>query len=199
MTTTKKLKDKKCKVCSVLFTPFKTTQVVCNYHCAQLYAEEISEKKQAKQKKQEQKEWNARKKEIKESLMTLSDWIKIAQGHFNHYIRLRDKGNNCISCGKQFFKDEIVHASHYKPAGSCQNVRFNEDNVFVSCVKCNTHLSGNPSEYRERLVKKIGVERVEYVESIAHITRKFSISEVKEIIETYKKKVKILKDILKNS
>jgi len=192
MNTNRNIKQKKCRYCETLFYPFKTTQVVCNHHCAQLYAEE-------KRKKEEQKEWNKEKKQRKENLMTLSEWVKIAQGHFNHFIRLRDKGKPCISCDKVFSKDEIVHASHYKPAGTCQNVRFNEDNVWVSCVKCNTHLSGNPSEYRERLVKKIGVERVEYIESIAHINRNFTIPDIKDIIEIYKEKVKVLKKSLKDN
>ncbi len=182
----KPLKDKVCRVCETKFTPFRSTQAVCNYHCANLYAKELNEKKT-------QKEWKQRKAKMKSDLMSLSDWLKIAQKHFNHYIRLRDKGNNCISCGKQFFKDEIVHASHYKPAGTCYNVRFNEDNVWLSCVKCNTHLSGNGIEYRKRLVEKIGIERVEEVEKLSIITRKFTIPEVKEIIETYKSKIKILK------
>ena len=180
------MKQKKCKVCLTLFTPLRPLQSCCNWQCANIYAKELNEKKQ-------DKEWKQRKAKIKSDLMSLSDWLKIAQKHFNHYIRLRDKGNNCISCGKQFFKDEIVHASHYKPAGTCYNVRFNEDNVWISCVKCNTHLSGNGIEYRKRLVEKIGIERVEEVENLSTITRKFTISEVKEIIEIYKAKIKMLK------
>jgi hypothetical protein len=180
------MKQKKCKVCLTLFTPLRPLQSCCNWQCANIHAKELNEKKQ-------DKEWKQRKAKMKSDLMSLSDWLKIAQKHFNHYIRLRDKGNNCISCGKQFFKDEIVHASHYKPAGTCYNVRFNEDNVWISCVKCNTHLSGNGIEYRKRLVEKIGIERVEKVEELSTITRKFSISEVKEIIEIYKAKIKTLK------
>ena len=180
------IKQKKCRYCETLFYPIRTTAIVCSYECAQLLAKEKSDK-------QKDKEWKQRKAKMKSDLMSLSDWLKIAQKHFNHYIRLRDKGNNCISCGKQFFKDEIVHASHYKPAGTCYNVRFNEDNVWISCVKCNTHLSGNGIEYRKRLVEKIGIERVEEVENLSTITRKFSISEVKEIIEIYKAKIKTLK------
>ena len=186
MNTNRNIKQKKCRYCETLFYPIRTTAIVCSYECANLLAKEKSEK-------QKDKEWKQRKAKMKSDLMSLSDWLKIAQKHFNHYIRLRDKGNNCISCGKQFFKDEIVHASHYKPAGTCYNVRFNEDNVWISCVKCNTHLSGNGIEYRKRLVENIGIERVEEVENLSTITRKFSISEVKEIIETYKAKIKLLK------
>jgi hypothetical protein len=172
-----------------MFTPFRSTQLVCNYHCANIYAKELNEKKT-------QKEWKERKAKLKSELMTLSDWLKIAQKHFNHYIRLRDKGNNCISCDKEFNKNEIVHASHYKPAGNCYNVRFNEDNVWISCVKCNTHLSGNGTEYRKRLVDKIGIERVEEIERLSTITRKFTIDEVKKIAETYKEKVRNIRKSL---
>ena len=51
----------------------------------------------------------------------------------------------------------------------------------------------------ERLVKKIGVKRVEYIESIAHINRNFTILDIKDIIEIYKEKVKVLKKSLKDN
>jgi len=173
---------KKCKHCKEQFQPYNSLQKYCfKDECRTIWIE--SEKA---------KQWQKKKAKIKQDLMTIQDYIKIAQQVFNKYIRLRDKGNKCISCGKDIKENEVVHASHYKPAGTCWATRFNEDNVHVSCVKCNNFLSGNLSEYRIRLVNKIGLERVEEIERLSVDTKKFTIDELKEIINEYKKKIKEL-------
>lgn len=177
------IKQKKCRYCETLFYPIRTTAIVCSYECAQLLAKEKSEK-------QKDKEWKQRKAKMKSDLMSLSDWLKIAQTHFNTYIRERDKDRVCISCQKPPLKK---NAGHFFNANNHYNVRFDEDNVHLQCEHCNTFLSGNLIFYRENLIKKIGIESFEALENKAKITRKFSISEVKEIIEIYKAKIKMLK------
>lgn len=184
-TITKKLKDKKCKVCSVLFTPLRPLQACCTWECANIYAKELNEKK-------EKKDWQKRKAKMKSDLMTKSDWLKIAQSHVNRYIRLRDEGELCISCQKPIYG--VKHASHYLSSGGHSNVRFHEDNIFVSCYKCNVMLSGNQVEYRKALIKKIGIERVEWLENNGSKVKNWSLEEIKEIIEIYKLKCKELKD-----
>jgi hypothetical protein len=183
--TNRNIKQKKCKYCETLFYPIKTTATVCTWECANLLAKEKSEKKKAK-------EWNVRKKELKEGLMSLQDWIKIAQTHVNTYINLRDKNKPCISCFKPI--RGRVNASHYFNANNHWNVRFNEDNIHSSCITCNQYLSGNLINYRIGLIERIGLDCLEHLESIANETRKFTIPEVKEIIETYKEKIKTLKN-----
>ena len=177
------IKQKKCRYCETLFYPIRTTAIVCSYECAQLLAKEKSDK-------QKDKEWKQRKAKMKSDLMSLSDWLKIAQTHFNTYIRERDKNQVCISCQKPPLKK---NAGHFFNANNHYNVRFDEDNVHLQCEHCNTFLSGNLIFYRENLIKKIGIESFEALENKARITRKFSISEVKEIIEIYKAKIKTLK------
>lgn len=177
----KQLKDKVCRVCETKFTPFRSTQVVCNYHCANIYAKELNEKK-------EKKDWQKRKATLKKELLSLSDWLKLAQQVFNKYIRERDKNQLCISCGNQI--NGVKHASHFLSSGGHSNVRFHEDNVWVSCYKCNVMLSGNQIEYRKRLIQKIGLERVEWLENNGSKERKYNIQEIKELIELYKNKLK---------
>jgi hypothetical protein len=176
----KQLKQKKCRVCETLFNPFRSTQVVCNYHCAQLYADELNKKK-------ELKDWKIKKAKMKEDLMSLSDWLKIAQTHFNTYIRQRDKDQLCISCQKPPLKK---NAGHFFNANNHYSVRFDERNVHLQCEHCNTFLSGNLIPYRENLIKKIGVQEFEDLSKIANETRKFNIQEVKELINIYKNKIK---------
>jgi len=88
-----KLKEKKCKFCERPFKPIRSLQYICSYECSMLYAKELNEKK-------EKKDWQKRKAKMKSDLMTLQDYIKIAQSLFNSYINFRDKGKDCISCFK---------------------------------------------------------------------------------------------------
>jgi hypothetical protein len=142
--------------------------------------------------KTKEKAWKEKKQKMQQDLETVQDYIKMAQIIFNKYIRLRDKGQVCISCQKPI--NGVSHASHYLSAGGHSNVRFNEDNVWVSCYKCNVMLSGNQVEYRKALIKKIGIERVEWLEDNGSIERKFTKEELKNLMQKYKLKCKELEN-----
>ena len=153
------------------------------------YALSFARTIQKTNEKKKLQEWNKRKAILKDELKTLSDWIKEVQKVFNKYIRLRDEGNVCISCQKPPKK---INAGHFYNANNHYNVRFNEDNVHIQCEYCNTYLSGNLIEYRKHLETKIGLKRMQELDEIARITRKYTIPELKELKEYYKKKIKTL-------
>lgn len=175
------MKQKKCKNCKELFTPIRTIleKYCTSPECIKIWID--SEK---------QKQWNKRKSELKKNSMTLQDHIKIAQSNFNYFIRLRDAGNNCISCGKKALKE---NAGHYFNANNHWSVRFDERNVHLQCEYCNTYLSGNLINYRDKLIEKIGIGEYNVLCEIAKETRKYSIPEVIEISEQYKEKINLLK------
>jgi len=133
------------------------------------------------------KNWQKKKKKMQAELETVQDLVKAAQLVFNKFIRLRDKDELCISC-KQVPKK--VNAGHFWNANNHWNVRFDEDNVHIQCERCNSYLSGNLIEYRQHLLTKIGAERYNQLEAKARVTRKFTKDELKEIIKTYKNKIK---------
>lgn len=83
-----------------------------------------------------------------------------------------------------------MNAGHYKSAGHNGAIRFNEDNVHGQCVRCNMHLHGNEVKYREGLVRKIGVEKVELLESFARQVHKWDRFGLIYLIENYKAKLK---------
>ena len=170
-------KTRKCKYCKSLFQPITTLQKNCfEPDCV---AEWINDVKQ--------KNWQKKKAKLKLDLMTVQDYIKIAQQVFNKYIRLRDAGNLCISCQKKPLKE---NAGHFYNANNHWNVRFDERNVHLQCEHCNTYLSGNLIEYRKQLINKIGIEQLTLLELEANKTRKFTIDELKQIINKYKLKIK---------
>lgn len=171
------MKTRKCKYCKESFEPIAFLQKNCfEPNCV---AEWINETKQ--------KEWKKKKAKLKMDLMTVQDYIKLAQTIFNKYIRLRDKLSPCISCQKKPLKE---NAGHFWNANNHWNVRFNELNVHLQCEHCNTYLSGNLINYRENLLKKIGESKFNLLEAEAKKTRKFTVQELKEIITTYKQKIK---------
>ncbi len=138
------------------------------------------------------KQWKVKKQKMQQELETVQDFMNMTQVVFNRFIRERDKHENCISCGKHI--NGVRHASHYLSAGGHSNVRYHEDNVWVSCYKCNVMLSGNQVEYRKRLIDKIGIERVEWLESNGATERRYTKEELREIMKEYKQKVKELEN-----
>lgn len=170
----------RCKHCKEKFEPIKFLQKYClKDECVRVWVE--SEKV---------KQWKVKKQKMKQDLETIQDFLNMTQVVFNRFIRERDKHENCISCGKKI--NGVRHASHYLSAGGHSNVRFHEDNVWVSCYKCNVMLSGNQVEYRKRLIDKIGVERVEWLEENGATERRYTKEELREIMLTYKNKIKEL-------
>ena len=113
----------------------------------------------------------------------------IATVYFNRFIRLRDRNLPCISCNNDFNQ-----AGHYYSGGHYSALKFNEDNVNGQCIRCNYHLHGNLIEYRLRLEKKIGLDRIKKLDEVAKIYKRTSFKWDKmtliEIIETYKLKCK---------
>jgi hypothetical protein len=130
----------------------------------------------------------ANKKELKDN--DKSYRAKQAQAAFNAYIRLRDIDDPCISC--QRFHAGQYHAGHYRSVGAHPELRFEELNNNKQCAPCNNHLSGNITDYRINLIKKIGLEKVEWIEG-KHEPKKYTCKELKEIELKYKQKLKELK------
>lgn len=177
----KEVKPKDCVFCGTGFIPRRTTQRVCSLRCSIGYAQQQEEKKV-------KRIWAKEKKTMKEALMSHKDWLNLLQKVFNTYIRMRDKGQPCISCGTM---NGQKHAGHYRSVSSAPHLRFNELNVNVQCATCNNHLHGNLIEYRKGLIKKIGIEKVEELENL-NDSGKLSIPEIREKINYYKKEIKKL-------
>ena len=168
--------DKKCRDCSTVFVPYKSTDKFC-YVCTKtkLALKNLEKIKKEKVKKQ------------KEDLLTLQDYLKLAQQVFNKYIRLRDEGLVCISCQKPPRKK---NAGHFYSQGGHSNVRFDEMNCHLQCEHCNSFLSGNLIEYGNNLIKKIGEHEFELLRNRAYDVKKWSKDELKKLIDEYKLKIK---------
>lgn len=173
----------KCKSCKETYERKQSGQVVCSFQCGIEYAKANREKKEKEKKKQINKEKKAFYANDEKSLK-----LK-AQDMFNKYIRTRDKGNVCISCDAVPDKG---HASHFYSVGGHSAVRFNTDNVHLSCIKCNLHLHGNLVPYKVKLIEKIGLERFNNLTEKSRDIKLYSKDYYKKIIRVFNKKTKKL-------
>lgn len=176
-----KVKVRKCKMCRTGFQLYRSTQVVCSIKCAKAYAEQ----KRIKEQK-------ANDKKRKEKLKTAKDYNAEAQVAFNRYIRARDCGKYCSSCSTVLIKHTLgggYDAGHYRSRGASNHLRFNLLNVWGQCKRCNRRLGGNYSEYRKKLIKRIGLDRVEKLEN-DNEPRKLSIEYLKRVKKIFNKRAR---------
>lgn len=180
----KPVKEKKCRVCKKPFRPYQPLQVVCELACAIEYSKIQSKKK-------EDGEIKKKIAGFKDSLRTRTYWLNLLQKTFNEFIRLRDKGKDCICCPKPL--GTKYHAGHFWSVGAYPGLRFDEDNCFGQREECNLHLHGNHGEYALNLPKRIGQERFDQLNERRNQELKLTLPEIKEKINHYKIRIKHLK------
>lgn len=113
---------------------------------------------------------------------TLPQLHKKAQEVFNKYIRDRDAGLPCISCGEH----RTLQAGHYVPQKNSSFLRYHEWNVNGECAGCNGFDQFHLISYRNRLIDKIGEDAVAYLELHKRTLKKWGRTELEEIINNYK-------------
>jgi len=190
MTLRTAAKPKKCKSCRVEFMPARALQSVCGPKCATTLALKTKDKREAQAKSAERKATRAAREKIK----TRGEHLLELQVAVNAYVRLRDAADPCISCDRPATWDGQWHASHYRSVGSNPGWRFNLFNIHRSCSICNAWKSGNLTEYRPRLIAKIGLERVEMLERESPV-RKYDIEYLKRLKRIFREKARRIKKL----
>ena len=156
-------------------------------------AKKIAKAKQVAVK--EKKAFNRETKRRKEA-------IKSRTGKYGHYDNLKTvlhkyikhvlrKGEPCYTCGKPQNNSDsgaAFHVGHFIPQKQVDPRRFMLINLRMQCYRCNVPMSGMRVEYRERLIKEIGIEQVEWLECDANH---------KELKEQYPEVSDIKKEITK--
>lgn len=180
---------KKCKVCKTEFNPVRPLQSVCGALCGLAHARHATEKKKAKEAQEDRK----KTREKLDAMRTKPQLVKIAQVSFNKFIRERDLLKPCISCGKPPSTDANQRdAGHFRSVGSAPHMRFVEDNVHGQCKHCNQYLAGNVLAYRKGLIERIGLARVEQIESDQTV-RKYTREGLQELARHYNAEARRLK------
>lgn len=193
------MRKKKCPICATQYMPAKPMQSTCGaFSCMYEYGTKAAEKSAQQRAKAERIAAREDRKVIRlkrESLKTRRDYEKELQYWVNTYARERDKWEDCISCDTPLVPNSLgggFDAGHYRSRGSAPHLRFDERNIHGQCKRCNRWLHGNVSEFRIGLINRYGIEFVEALDA-DNDDRKYSIEELKERIEIYKEKTRMLK------
>jgi hypothetical protein len=177
--TVKKIKPKKCKNCKCTFQPKYNLQYLCGNVCKWLYEKKKSASKPKK------------KLSVRVKAPTLGELKGLARAVFQRWVRIRDKGLPCISCGTT---TGPMDGGHYLKAELYSGLIFHEVNCNGQCQDCNRGKDGNKEGYRPGMVKKYGEHAVMMLEASIPTNREYGYrkAELIEIIELYNIKIKDL-------
>lgn len=170
--------------------------IACCEGCRIILAMRDIEKRMAARAKSAAKKAAAERKETKTKLDRLKSIPRLkaeAQTAFNALIRERDRNQPCICCNDEPKTSGSLtggswDAAHYRSRGSADHLRFNEDNVHRALKNCNTY---GHKDYRGGLIKRIGIEAVEALESNQTIV-KWTPDMLRGIKAHYKARLKAL-------
>lgn len=182
---------KACKECGKQYQAWSGQSSLnrfCSPLCAAMWGGRKRDEARLKHKRKE-------RAQARESLKTRNDWVKEAQVAFNAYIRERDYGKPCISCGISppeitTLTRQSFDAGHYRSRGAAPHLRFDLRNCHSQCKKCNRDLSGNVVEMRKGVALRIGVDRLKALEEDNAI-RKYRIEDLKRIKRIFTKRAKL--------
>lgn len=170
----------RCKNCKEKFDQVRFNQKFClEPKCVKAWVAEAKDK-----------DWKKTKKKMQANIETVQELMKAAQVVFNKFIRIRDKDQPCISCGSKL--ENKFDAGHYFSSGGHKAVTFDEDNVHGQCVACNQWKHGNLIQYQIGIEQRIGGERLMQLHEKAHQSVKYSREDLRDLIATYKQKIKNL-------
>ena len=176
----------KCRHCRKAIIGARSSLATsCSVECTIILTKKESaawDRKQQTMQRKAIREARKATREARERLKTRREWLKEAQAAFNRWVRARDHGKPCISCGRHH--QGAWDAGHYRSVGAAPALRFHPDNCHRQCVPCNQHKSGNVIEYRMGLIDRVGVRVVEWLEG-PHELPKWDIDDLKWIKTEY--------------
>ncbi len=179
-----KTKLAKCKVCKA--NPIaRQGAKVCGVECSIIHVASMK----AKADRIKAKAVLAVDKDRKAALKKPSEYANDAQNPVNQYVKWRDWGKPCASCGRPHIFGVTRNASHLKARGSNSFLRFHLWNIHMSCIQCNKDKGGNVAEYIPRLAERIGQEKVDFLLS-APRSREYSIEYLLRLKRIFTKKAK---------
>ena len=103
--------------------------------------------------------------------------VALAQSAVNAYVRARDEGRPCISCGEM----KPLQAGHYWSVGARPELRFDEANIHGQCHRCNIDLAGNREAFRAGIVDRLGSELADDLDTPTP-AQKFTLDDLKAIL-----------------
>ena len=123
---------------------------------------------------------------------SIAQLIQVCQTKFNTYVRLRDAGLPCISCGAPNPTD----AGHLFKKSTRPAMRFIPEACHLQCRTCNSMHDGNYDEMCKGIAARYGKEYLQEIIQLANESRKVSNKwsrwELLELIKYFDEQAKIL-------
>jgi len=167
------MEPKKCRRCRE--NPRLMGKALCK-SCERARLKEKAEKAQERKKLARIKH-KERPAALKKKLDTL----------FSLYIRGRDKGKPCITCGKpwadNFQCGHFISRRHF-------NTRWDERNASSQCPGCNMFEGGRQYEHGLAVDRKFGAGTADMVLQMSRIPFKQESESIKPLLEYYEEKAK---------
>ncbi len=104
----------------------------------------------------------ARRAEVKEQRIKLTEWKYKLQDRVNEIVRLIDIGQPCLARNRHSNK---IDAGHIFSRGSNQSIRFNLHNIHRQSAQSN-HFQNEDGLLREGLVKEYGMEYMTFISEL---------------------------------
>lgn len=158
----------------------------CSDACGAITALDLKRRKDADKAKRDRAEHRERKKAIERP----KDLIPRVQDAFNAWVRERDHGLPCISCGRH--EHEIKNdpcggtwdCGHFLTRGAHPELRFEPLNAHRQCKRCNSFKSGNATRYEEYLIARIGADKVAWLKG-PHEPKRYTVEQLREMLASY--------------
>ena len=138
-------------------------------------------------------------KKQKAKKVTRGQLVKKLDAAYSQYVRLKDARmlygqlrTVCVTCGDR--KPWKQHQNGHFYTRGRYATRWDDNNCHVQCMPCNVFLSGNYINYTMYMIDRYGREAVEQLEIKSKSTIKLSTSDLQEMTDDYKTKVKELLD-----
>ena len=143
------------------------------------------------------------KRELQKAIKDKKDktslqYLKVnVQTWAHRFIKERDKGKPCVSCGQNWNSEH--QAGHWKKASDYSTLKFWEFNIHNQCKGCNLMKDGNVQKYGDRILKRISKEQKETIEKMCleekQISFKWDREELNLLRDYYKEKYHLQKAI----
>lgn len=172
---------------------------------ARKYAQKNAEKARQKQLAAQKRESRKQAKALLTPQQQRERQLVQTQRKFNELVRLLDKDEPCISCGR--FKCGFEwDAGHFISRGASSFLRFCFLNCFKQGSACNrgeerfrANAKTVRKRYEENLIEKYGLELVDWLKYHQHTIREWEIDELKQMRAMYSAEIKYIEEYGKPS
>ena len=171
----------------------------CSAECGATLSLQMIKNKQKKEDSEFKAETRRRKAAINKE--SKSHWVDLIRVRLHKWIKIRDKDDPCISCGR--FDHEIpdTHkgkwdAGHFRSQGAAKQLRFEPLNIHKQCFQCNRggemwskKRDTVTMNYEKNLITKIGQDKVNELK-FNNTVKRYTLTELTELFAYWDSKLK---------